>query len=247
MAILPLRALAPTPEGNHIGLGIADSMITKLGGTGALTVRPTSAIHRYAREEVDSLEAARQLRVDAVLEGSWRRDGDRLRVSAHLLRTRDGTTLWADTLDMRWSDIFTIEDQLSQQIIQRLRLALDPAGRARLAKRHTSSPEAYEYYTKAVYLFGYRSPTKRTSRESTCWRGPSPPILCTPRRMRNSPTTTRIDRFSSKERQTGSTTLSAKPSERPRLMPNSRPFMSFGRLSRGVSSKDGAWTKRSVS
>ncbi len=108
---------------------------------------------------MDSLEAARQLRVDAVLEGSWRRDGDRLRVSAHLLRTRDGMTLWADTLDMRWSDIFTIEDQLSQQIIQRLRLALDPAARARLAKRHTSSPEAYEDYTKAVYLFGYRSPT----------------------------------------------------------------------------------------
>ena len=143
MAILPLRALAPTPEGNHIGLGIADSMIAKLGGTGALTVRPTSAIHRYAREEVDSLEAARQLRVDAVLEGSWRRDGDRLRVSAHLLRTRDGTTLWADTLDMRWSDIFTLEDQLSQQIVQRLRLALEPAGRARLAKRHTSKLDAY--------------------------------------------------------------------------------------------------------
>jgi TolB-like protein len=158
IAILPLRALAPTPEGNHIGLGIADSIITKLGGTGALTVRPTSAIHRYAREAGDSLEAARQLRVDAVLEGSWRRDGNRLRVSAHMLRTRDGVTLWADTLDMHWSDIFTLEDQLSQQIIQRLRLALDPAGRARLAKRHTSNPEAYEYYTKAVYLFDDRSP-----------------------------------------------------------------------------------------
>lgn len=156
LAILPLRAVTANPEGNHVGLGIADSVITKIGTVGGLAVRPTSAIHRYAKEEMDSMTAAKQLGVDAVLEGTWRRDGDRFRVSANLLRVRDGASLWADTLDMRWSDVFTVEDRLSQELIGRLRVTLDAAARTRLAKRHTSNPEAYEYYTKAMYLFGDR-------------------------------------------------------------------------------------------
>jgi TolB-like protein len=156
LAILPLRAVTAHPEGNHVGLGIADSVITKIGTVGGLAVRPTSAIHRYAKEEIDSMTAARQLGVDAVLEGTWRRDGDRFRVSANLLRVRDGASLWADTLDMRWSDVFTVEDRLSQELIGRLRVTLDRVARARLTKRHTSNPEAYEYYTKAMYLFGDR-------------------------------------------------------------------------------------------
>jgi hypothetical protein len=88
-----------------------------------------------------------------VLEGSVQRADDRLRVSVNLLRTSDGASLWADSFDMRMTDIFTIQDTVAQQVATRLRLQLDPSQQARLTKRYTSNPIAYEFYVKGVYSF----------------------------------------------------------------------------------------------
>src|SRR4051795_4758717 len=70
---------------------------------------------RYLNEETDALTAARQLNADVVLEGSVQRPGDRLRVSVNLLRTSDGVSLWADNFDLPMTDIFTIQDKVSEQ------------------------------------------------------------------------------------------------------------------------------------
>jgi len=121
-----------------------------------LTVRPTSAVRRYLNEDTDALTAAQQLAADAVLEGSVQRAGDRLRVSVNLLRTGDGVSLWTESFDMRMTDIFVIQDTVSQQVATRLRLQLDPEQKARLAKRTTSNPIAYEFYVKGVYSFDQR-------------------------------------------------------------------------------------------
>ncbi len=93
---------------------------------------------------------------DAVLDGNVQRDGDRLRVSVNLLRVSDGVSLWADNFDMRTADIFTIQDTVAQQVASRLRLQLDPAQQARLNKRSTSNPIAYEYYVRGVYSLDQR-------------------------------------------------------------------------------------------
>ena len=155
-AVLPLKSLAPNAADDYLGLGIADTIITKVSQAGGLTVRPTSAVRKYADQEIDSLEAARQLNVDAVLDGTFLHAGDRLRVNVNLLRVRDGASLWAEKFDMHFTDIFTIQDDVSREVAARLQLKLSPTEQTRLAKRHTTNAEAYGYYTKAMYYFSDR-------------------------------------------------------------------------------------------
>jgi TolB-like protein len=157
LAVLPLKSLNREAGDDYLGLGIADTIITKVSQVGELTVRPTSAVRKYADQEIDSLEAAGQLQTDAVLDGTFLHAGDRLRLSVNLLRVRDGASLWAESFDMRFTDIFTIQDEVSKELAARLRLKLSPTEQARLAKRHTTNPEAYSYYTKAMYHFSKRS------------------------------------------------------------------------------------------
>ncbi|MDQ3254671.1 MAG: protein kinase [Acidobacteriota bacterium] len=154
LAVLPLRSFDGSEA--HLGLGIADAVIRRMSQTGKLVVRPTSAVRRYLEEETDALAAARQLNVDVVLDGTFQRAEDRLRVSVNLLRTSDGASLWVDSFDMRSADIFTIQDAVAQQVTARLDLQLDPAQQAGLTKRHTSNPLAYEYYMKGMYSLDQR-------------------------------------------------------------------------------------------
>jgi TolB-like protein len=155
LAVLPLKSL--DAGDNYLGLGIADAAIGRLSQTGRLVVPPTSAVRRYLNDvETDSLVAARQLGVDAVLEGSFQRADDQLRVSINLLRSRDGKSLWTDTFDLRMSDIFTIQDTVAQRVASRLRLQLDASQQAQLTKRYTSNPIAYEFYLKGLYAYDQR-------------------------------------------------------------------------------------------
>ena len=85
LAVLPLKSL--DAGDNYLGLGIADAAIRRVSRTGRLIVRPTSAVRRYLNEDIDALVAAKQLGVDSVLEGSFQRADDRLRVSVNLLRS----------------------------------------------------------------------------------------------------------------------------------------------------------------
>src|SRR5262249_8127048 len=149
LAVLPLKSL--DSGDNYLGLGIADAAISKVSQTGRLIVRPTSAVRRYLNDDADALAAAKQLGVDSVLEGSFQRADDRLRVGVNLLGSRDGASLWADSFDLRMSDIFTIQDTVAQQVASRLRLQLDSPQQAQLTKRYTSNPIAYEFYLKGAF------------------------------------------------------------------------------------------------
>jgi TolB-like protein len=157
LAVLPLKSLDAGE--NYLGLGIADAAILRVSQTGRLVVRPTSAVRRYLTEDTDALTAAKQLGVDSVLEGSFQRADDRLRISVNLLRSRDGASLWTDSFDLRMSDIFTIQDTVAQQVASRLRLQLDASQQAQLTKRYTSNPIAYEFYLKGAFTFDQRLST----------------------------------------------------------------------------------------
>jgi len=93
LAVLPFKSFAREAD-DHLGIGIADTIIGKVSRIDGMIVRPTSAVQKYAANEMNSIEAAKQLGVDAVLDGTLQRAGDRLRVSANLLRTSDGVSLW---------------------------------------------------------------------------------------------------------------------------------------------------------
>lgn len=154
LAILPLKSLSAGED--YLGLGIADAVIRKTSQAGGLIVRPTSAVRRYASGDTDTLAAARELGADAVLEGNVQRSGDQLRVSVNLLNARDGASIWADSFDLRMTDIFTIQDTVAQQVASHLRLKLDPAQQARMSRQLTRNPVAYEFYLKGMQAFDQR-------------------------------------------------------------------------------------------
>jgi serine/threonine-protein kinase len=150
LAVLPMKNLNPSGSEDVLGLGMADTVITKVSQIGALTVRPTSAVQKYAKQEIDALEAARQLGVDSVLDGTVQRSGNRLRVNVNLLRVRDGVSLWSDTFNVSSSDVFAVQDEIAQKVVSGLRLKLDTAEVARLAKHYTTNPEAFDSYVHGM-------------------------------------------------------------------------------------------------
>lgn len=154
IAVLPFKSLNPESHDQYLGLGIADSIIAKTSQIDGLTVRPTSAVSKYLNSEVDSLAAAREQKVDTVLDGTIQQSGERLRVSVNLLNVADGRSLWTETFNLSVNDIFKMQDEVSRQVAARLRLKLSEAEAARIARRDSSNPEAYKYFAKGMYHVG---------------------------------------------------------------------------------------------
>ncbi|MFN0112406.1 MAG: winged helix-turn-helix domain-containing tetratricopeptide repeat protein, partial [Blastocatellia bacterium] len=157
IAVLPFKPLDQASREPYLEIGMADTLITRLSALNAVAVRPTSAIRRYAEQEFDSLAVGRVLSVDAVLEGSLQRLGDRLRVTVRLLRVADGQSLWAHQCDTACTDIFQTQDTVSRQVAEALRPSLSPAEQQALTKRGTNDVEAYQLYLKGQYFFNKRN------------------------------------------------------------------------------------------
>lgn len=147
LAILPFKSLTGETD-LSLGMGIADTLITKVSQIGELTVRPSSAVRKYTGPETETLEAARQLQVDSVLDGTVQRAGDRLRLNVNLLRTRDGVSLWSHSFNITFTDIFSLQDEVAQQVATGLRVRLTATERDRLVKNYTGNTEAYQYYVR---------------------------------------------------------------------------------------------------
>ncbi|HSE98863.1 MAG TPA: tetratricopeptide repeat protein, partial [Blastocatellia bacterium] len=158
IAVLPFKALGAGEGNEYLGLGMADTLITKLSNIGQIKVRPTSAVRKYADNEQDSLAAGREQRVDAVLEGSFLRSGDKMRVTVRLLSVRDGSPLWAYKCDEVCTDLFELQDSITEEVAGALMLKLSGRERERLTKRHTESVEAYQAYLKGRFFWNKRTP-----------------------------------------------------------------------------------------
>jgi TolB-like protein/Flp pilus assembly protein TadD len=141
----------------YLGLGLADVLITQLGNTGGIVVRPTSSVLRYADAPTDSISAGAELGVDAVVEGSVQRAGRRLRVTVQMVSVRDGVALWADKFNAEFTDIFAVQDSISEQVASALSSKLPGEKRERLRKRYTESTEAYQSYLKGRYCWNKRN------------------------------------------------------------------------------------------
>ncbi|MFI5005996.1 MAG: winged helix-turn-helix domain-containing protein [Solirubrobacterales bacterium] len=147
LAVLPLRSLGAA-EG-HLGLGMADALINRLVPLPGLLVRPIGAVLRYADHGADPAAAARELGVDAVLEGTLQRDGERLRVSLRLLPTTDELPHWADRFDVPFTDLFAVEDEIAERVVRALGPRLEPGARpAGGGRRHAPRLDAYEAYLR---------------------------------------------------------------------------------------------------
>jgi serine/threonine-protein kinase len=147
LAVLPFKPLAAQERDESLELGMADTLIMKLGSNAEITVRPLTAVRRFDALDQDAVEAGKALGVDAVIEGNIQSAGGRVRVAAKLIRIRDGKQLWAGQFDESSTDIFAIQDSISQRAAEALRVALGTQGR----RRYTDNIEAYGLYMKGRF------------------------------------------------------------------------------------------------
>lgn len=157
IAVLPFKNIEPDKENQLLGIGMADAVITKLSNIKSIVVRQTKSVMRYADTTPEAIRVGREINVDAVLEGSIQKADGRIRVSARLFRVSDGALLWAENFDERDTDIFALQDSISEKVVKSLSLKLNAGERDRLKRRSTENIEAYQLYNKGRFFWNNRS------------------------------------------------------------------------------------------
>jgi eukaryotic-like serine/threonine-protein kinase len=152
IAILPFKNLSGSAENDFYGFSLADSVITELAQLRDLVVRPSSYIAQYQNKDVDPRVVGQQLAVDAVLIGGYVKSGDRFRLTPQLVDANSGEMLWTEKIDVESKDIITIQDTISRQIVDGLRVRTSTTEQERLVKSPTDNAEAYESYLKGRTL-----------------------------------------------------------------------------------------------
>jgi serine/threonine-protein kinase len=152
IAILPFKNLSGAPENDFYGFSLADSVITELAQLHDLIVRPSSYVVQYQSKDVDPRAVGVQLAVDAVLIGGYLKAGDRFRLTPQLVDTASGEIVWSEKIDVESKDIITVQDTISRQIVEGLRVKTSTKEQERLVKTPTEDAEAYECYLKARTL-----------------------------------------------------------------------------------------------
>ena len=158
IAVLPFKPIVAGNRDEALELGMSDTLISGLSRLRQITVRPISSVRKYASLEQDALAAGRELGVESVLDGNIQRTDDRIRISSRLVRVEDGTTLWAETFDEKFTDIFSVQDSISQKIVGALAVQLSGEDRDRLTKKYTANTEAYQLYLKGRFFWNKLTP-----------------------------------------------------------------------------------------
>lgn len=158
LAVLPFKPLAVGVTDESLGLGLADALITRLSNTGKIVVRPTSAIVNYSKPDQDLMSAAKELQVDALLDGRVQRDGNRIRITVQFLRASNGETIWGQSFDEQFTNILSVQNIISEKVATALTLKLSATEQQLLNKKYTENTEAFELYLKGRYFWNKRTP-----------------------------------------------------------------------------------------
>jgi TolB-like protein len=149
LVALPLRVLRPDPDSDFLAFALPEAITTSLAGVGALVVRSSAAAARFTADGLDLKRLAVEADVDVALTGTLLRGGDQIRVTSQLVEVPGGTVLWSLTSQATMSDIFDLQDKLTQRIVESLQLPLSER-EARVLKRDVpASPRAHEFYLRA--------------------------------------------------------------------------------------------------
>ena len=151
VAVLPFKPLVGETRNEALEMGITDTLINKISSSDEIIVRPFSSVRRYRSLEQDSMQAGQELGVDSILEGSIQTVGEQIRISARLIRARDGKQLWSGKFDEKFTDIFSVQDSISERVLAALDLKLNSTLRKRVTKRYTDNAEAYQLYMKGNF------------------------------------------------------------------------------------------------
>ena len=151
IAVLPFKPLTAENRDEVLEVGMADTLIARLGDNREIVVRPLSSVRKFGNLEQDALIAGRELGVDAILDGSVQRVADKIRVTVRLIKTVDGANLWSETFDEKFTDIFVVQDAISNKVAEALKLRLRNDAPNSLEKRPTENVEAYRFYLQGRY------------------------------------------------------------------------------------------------
>src|SRR5579884_1342308 len=166
VCVLPFQNMSGDPEQEYFSDGISEDITTDLSNVSALEVIARNTAFTFKGQSVNVCDLARKLDVTHVLEGSVRKVGNQVRITAQLIDGRTGGHVWADRYDRDLTDIFTIQDEISKAIVRALKLRLLPEEKRAIEKRGTESPEAYNWYllAKQYWVTGNHGDPRREER-----------------------------------------------------------------------------------
>ncbi len=157
VAVLPFVNMSADAENEFFSDGMTEELINALAGVEGLRVASRTSAFAYKGRDVDVREIGQRLNVGAVLEGSVRRAGSRLRVTAQLINAADGYHIWSETYDRQLADVFEVQDELSRSIVNTLRPKLVGAGSEPLVLPPTTNVDAYTAYLKGRFFWNKRT------------------------------------------------------------------------------------------
>jgi TolB-like protein/Flp pilus assembly protein TadD len=153
VAVLYFENLSNSKDDEYFRDGMTEDIITELSKIKELQVFPRAAVLAYRDKPVTGPQVGRELNAACVLSGSLRRAGNRLRITAQLIRAQTGHSIWAERYDRELKDVFEVQDEIARSISQALRIKLSPQEERALARKQTDNPQAYDYYLKGRQFF----------------------------------------------------------------------------------------------
>jgi TolB-like protein/Flp pilus assembly protein TadD len=157
VAVLPLEDLSGDPDHDYFADGMTEALITSLAKIKALRVISRTSAMQYKGAPKSLPQIARELNVDAVIEGSVLRSGERVRINAQLIHATSDQHLWAESYERDFRDILSLQSEIARQIANQVRIILTPEERARLGGARQVNTEAHEWYLKARYHWNKRT------------------------------------------------------------------------------------------
>lgn len=151
LVVLPLENLSRDPDQEYFAEGMTDSLTSNLAKIGALRVVSRTTAMRYKKTDKTLPQIARELNVDAVVEGTVQRSGDRVHISAKLLDASTDTHLWAESYDRVLTEVLALQTEVARAIANEIQVKLTPVDQARFPEARPVVPEAYEAYLKGLY------------------------------------------------------------------------------------------------
>ena len=157
LAVLPLENLSRDPEQEYFADGMTDAIITDLAKIGALRVISRTSVMRFKRTQKSLPEIARELNVDAIVEGSIERSENRVRITAQLIRAASEEHLWAEAYERDLHDVLSVQEEIARSIAREIQVKLTPQEQALLTNGRPVDPEVYELYLKGRYFWNKRT------------------------------------------------------------------------------------------
>jgi adenylate cyclase len=165
VAVLPFANMSPDPENEYFTDGMAEEIINALTKIQSLRVASRTSSFAFKGKNEDINEIGRKLRVSTVLEGSVRKMGNRLRITAQLVNVADGYHLWSERYDREMEDVFAIQDDISQAIVKALRVILSEGEKKAIESSRTDNLQAYEFYLRGRQFFEFRRKSLEYARQ----------------------------------------------------------------------------------